>query len=103
MGGQFKEELKIHSKMNHPNIPKMYACFDDDYHMFMLLEYVQGRELMEYRKKGEAFTSKVIYQVLQAVEYLHRNKIAHRDIKPENIILSNGVVKLCDFGWAANC
>ena len=34
---------------------------------------------------------------------MHRHQVAHRDIKPENIILSNGVIKLCDFGWAADC
>jgi serine/threonine protein kinase len=34
---------------------------------------------------------------------MHRHQVAHRDIKPENIILANGVVKLCDFGWAADC
>ena len=82
MIGQFKEEIKLHSKVNHPNLPKMYGCFDDEYHVFMIMEYVPGKELMEYRKKGEPFVSKIIYQMLRAVEYLHRHKIAHRDIKP---------------------
>lgn len=35
--------------------------------------------------------------------YLHRNGYAHRDIKPENIIIWDGMIKICDFGWAANC
>lgn len=35
-----------------------------------------------------------------AVAYLHDLEVAHRDIKPENIVLSNGVAKLCDFGWS---
>lgn len=39
-------------------------------------------------------------QVCQAVNELHSHKIIHRDIKPENIVLSEGVVKLCDFGWS---
>jgi len=45
----------------------------------------------------------MVRQVADAVEYLHDQGIAHRDIKPENIVLSNGVGKLCDFGWAAVC
>lgn len=35
--------------------------------------------------------------------YLQENGIVHRDIKPENIVMTNGVGKLCDFGWAAIC
>lgn len=38
-----------------------------------------------------------------AIKYLHERGIAHRDIKPENIVISNGVGKLCDFGWATLC
>lgn len=38
-----------------------------------------------------------------AIQYLHENGIAHRDLKPENIVMSHGVCKLCDFGWATIC
>ena len=41
--------------------------------------------------------------ISRAVKYLHEEGIAHRDIKPENIVLSYGVGKLCDFGWATIC
>ena len=41
--------------------------------------------------------------ISRAVIYLHEEGIAHRDIKPENIVLSNGIGKLCDFGWATIC
>lgn len=39
-------------------------------------------------------------EVCRALNYLHEEDILHRDIKPENIVLTNGVCKLCDFGWA---
>jgi len=42
-------------------------------------------------------------QCAAAIIYLQENGIAHRDIKPENIVMSYGVGKLCDFGWAAIC
>jgi len=41
--------------------------------------------------------------VAAGIKYLHEKGIAHRDIKPENIVMSHGVGKLCDFGWAAIC
>lgn len=43
----------------------------------------------------------VTWQLLQALACLHRNQIIHRDIKPSNILVNgDGVVKLCDFGFA---
>ena len=33
---------------------------------------------------------------------MHSENIIHRDIKPENIVITNGVCKICDFGWAAH-
>lgn len=40
--------------------------------------------------------------IILAVGYLHERSIAHRDIKPENIVISTeGMGKLCDFGWAS--
>lgn len=103
MVDQFTEELKIHYKLSHPNIVKLYTHFEDQYHVFLLMEYIDGGMLMNYRKSEEKFVSKAMMQVLRAVDYLHRNHIAHRDIKPENIVVTNNTLKICDFGWAANC
>lgn len=45
--------------------------------------------------------SRIIKQVIEAVQYLHKNGIVHRDLKPENIIIDeSGMIKICDFGWA---
>lgn len=52
----------------------------------------------EVRLKERA-AGRIFYQILNAVEYLHRLNIAHRDLKPENILLDNDYnVKLIDFG-----
>jgi len=43
----------------------------------------------------------IAYQLVQSLYYLHSHRVIHRDMKPQNILLSaNGVVKLCDFGFA---
>jgi serine/threonine protein kinase len=40
--------------------------------------------------------------IIEALTHMHDKSIAHRDIKPENIVISSeGVAKLCDFGWSA--
>ena len=43
-----------------------------------------------------------IYQAINALLYLHEKKIIHRDLKPENLLISNGEIKLADFGVAVD-
>jgi cyclin-dependent kinase-like len=46
-------------------------------------------------------TKDLIWQSLLAIEYCHAQNVIHRDVKPENLLLTKeGIVKLCDFGFA---
>ena len=49
-------------------------------------------EIPEYKVKS------FIYQILKALDHMHRNGIFHRDIKPENVLIADDVIKLADFG-----
>ena len=66
-----------------------------------MMELAPHGALIDCLKMDEEKTSRMVSQITDALVYTHRKKIIHRDIKPENIVLSMGVPKLCDFGWAA--
>lgn len=104
---QFLQEIKIQSYCNHENILKLYGFFDDSDYIYLILEYMEEGTLFTHLKKTKTLTEEEaavkLQQVAEAITYLHEKGIAHRDIKPENIVMSNGVGKLCDFGWAAIC
>lgn len=97
---QLTNELKIHYSLNHPNIIKLYSHFEDEYHIFLLMELAPHGSLIDRLHMSEAETSKIVDQVTEALVYTHRMRIIHRDIKPENIVVTMDVPKLCDFGWA---
>ena len=59
--------------------------------------------IYEYYKDREGYipetsVKRYIYQLLLALDYMHRNGVFHRDIKPENILLKEDGIKLADFG-----
>lgn len=71
----------------------------------IILEYAEGGDLQTFCKKNQLNWQKkydIIVQMVQAINYLHQNKILHRDVKSSNFVVSKlddfEVVKVCDFG-----
>ena len=99
-------EIKIHSKLEHPNIIRLYSMNETEKEINIIMEYAKNGNLFQLiseNKKG--FSEKIAFeyfiQVVNAVYFLHENQIIHRDIKPENLLIGeNNTIKLCDFGWA---
>jgi serine/threonine protein kinase len=81
---------------------KLYTHFDDDYHVFLLMEYVEGGILLNKLKCTEEYASHILEQTIDAVSDLHSRQIAHRDIKPENIVLQFDVPVLASVGCGEN-
>ncbi|KAJ5067368.1 protein kinase [Anaeramoeba ignava] len=100
-----EREIAILKLFNHPNIVKIFEVFESDEYLFLVMEYMQKGELLDYliSKKAISTTQSLFFfqQIIYAVEYSHSHLISHRDLKLENILLDSfGNVKIVDFGMA---
>lgn len=102
---RFQREALSASSLNHPNIVEMYDVGEDDGDFYIVMEYVEGKNLKQLIKRRTRLSiSEVIdimKQLTDGIAHAHDSFIIHRDIKPQNIlILDNGLVKITDFGIA---
>ena len=102
---RFRREAQAAGRLNHPNIVSIYEFGEDAGTWFIAMEKIDGRELKQCFEANERFTMadivRIMSQVLDALDYSHRQGVIHRDIKPANIfLLPGGVVKVADFGIA---
>jgi serine/threonine-protein kinase len=102
---RFKREAQAAGTLNHTNIMTVYSFAEEAGRIFMALEFLDGHTLRnEIDTKGFVPIEKSIQiaiEVLEGLGHAHSKGVIHRDIKPDNIqILSNGQVKITDFGIA---
>lgn len=115
-----RAEINILRRLDHPNICRLLETFEDREHIYLVMEYVDGKELFDHIQDSinegevpeEAFAARVMKQVLSALQYCCAVDVVHCDLKPENIMvqrttastsLNDCVVKLIDFGLARLC
>nr|XP_061801204.1 serine/threonine-protein kinase 36-like [Nerophis lumbriciformis] len=99
-----KKEIDIMSNLQHPNIVKFLDSFETETEVVVVTEYAEGQLFQIIEADGslpESRVCEIACQLVSALYYLHSRRILHRDMKPQNILFDkNGVVKLCDFGFA---
>ncbi|XP_063506969.1 serine/threonine-protein kinase Nek3 isoform X3 [Pongo pygmaeus] len=102
-----RKEAVLLAKMKHPNIVAFKESFEAEGHLYIVMEYCDGGDLMQKIKqqKGKLFPEDMILnwftQMCLGVNHIHKKRVLHRDIKSKNIFLTqNGKVKLGDFGSA---
>ena len=104
----FEQEVRLMESFDHPNIVKIHdVVFSNDF-IFLVMEYCSNGELYSYIASNcflnEREVIRLTRQILLALSYLHKKKIAHRDIKPENILLDDSRnAKIADFGICRQC
>ncbi|KAL1961964.1 hypothetical protein VTN77DRAFT_745 [Rasamsonia byssochlamydoides] len=96
-------EAAIVSLLDHPYVCTLRDVVRTSYHWYMLFEYVNGGQMLDYiishGKLKEKQARKFARQIASALDYCHRNSIVHRDLKIENILISKtGDIKIIDFG-----
>lgn len=100
-------EKNILANIDHPFLLKMWASYQDDLHLMMLLDLIQGGELFSVlhtdTRDGVSNADAVFYAacVLEGLGHLHERNIAYRDLKPENALIdSKGYCIVVDYGFA---
>ncbi|MDX1618828.1 MAG: serine/threonine-protein kinase, partial [Balneolaceae bacterium] len=101
---RFRQEAQAAAGLNHPNIAQVYAIEETEEELFIVMEYVEGRELKDAIKEGSLEAEQkreTALQIAQGIRAAHRRGIVHRDIKSGNIMIDpEGRVKIMDFGLA---
>jgi len=101
---RFLREIKIHTRLSHPNIVAFHDALELDGHLVMTAEFVEGTTLAEMCRQGPVSSAeaiRAICDVLAGLEEAHALGIVHRGITAEHVMITpDGKVKLGGFGLA---
>ncbi|XP_062872075.1 myosin light chain kinase 2, skeletal/cardiac muscle [Trichomycterus rosablanca] len=101
-------EIEVMNQLNHPNILQLFDAFESKNQVVLILEYVEGGELLERIVDESCPLTEVdamvyVKQICEGVQYMHHMYVLHLDLKPENILCVNRTshqIKIIDFGLA---
>ncbi|MCH5375989.1 MAG: serine/threonine protein kinase, partial [Planctomycetes bacterium] len=102
---RFQGEVETLERLNHPNIVKLIGYGEEEGQLFFVMELVEGPSLEAELQAGRRFhweqVTDITIQICSALKHAHDHGVIHRDLKPANLlIVSDGTVKLTDFGIA---
>ncbi len=101
----FEKEAAILEKLGkHPQIPQLFAHFQEDQNLYIVQEFIAGQDLSEEilpgKRLSEGYVTKLLQEVLEVLSFVHNQGVIHRDIKPQNLMRrhEDGQIFLIDFG-----
>jgi len=102
---RFKREVRAVAKVSHANIVQVYDFGTEGDLNYIVMEYIQGKELKDSFDSKTRFDLQTIFrmmgELLEALYFAHQAGVIHRDIKPANVMVdAKGHIKLADFGVA---
>ena len=100
---RIEREINILKNLRHNNIVHLYDVKETASSLYIIMEYIQGKELFDYivskKRLSELEACNFYQQIISGVEYLGKIRVVHRDLKPENLLLDNKKnIKIVDFG-----
>ena len=102
---RFRNEAAAARKLQHKNIITVYDFGEEDRTPYIVMELLDGQDLERTIRSARSLTllqkMLIMSEVAEGLHYAHSRGVVHRDIKPANVmLLSNGGVKIMDFGIA---
>ena len=99
-------EARTVSKLRHSNIVPIFEAGEEGGDLYLVFEYVPGKNLAEFLRQSGALSpvkaASILRPILDAVSHAHALGIIHRDLKPSNVLIDdNGTPRVMDFGIAA--
>ncbi len=104
--GQFLREGQVGMALRHPSIVPIYEVVSEGKRHFLVMEFVEGRNLREFVKIRNRLSplegAKLMLDICEGLKYAFEHGLTHRDLKMNNVLVSSrGQAKLVDFGLAA--
>ncbi|KAM9817011.1 myosin light chain kinase, smooth muscle-like [Neosynchiropus ocellatus] len=104
-----RQEIKLMNRLHHPRLVQCLAAYDTRSELVMVMEYIAGGELFERLvddnfEHTELTSARYVRQILEGMQFVHKQNIVHLDLKPENIVCVDTTgtqIKIIDFGLAS--